>query len=124
MTLLLDTHAFLWWRLDDRRLKPAARDAIATAAVVFVSAASGWEVAIKQALGRLTLKESFRDMVESSGFRELPVTLAHAGGLSDLPDHHGDPFDRMLVVQAHLERATLVTHDRSFESYDIRVMWT
>lgn len=124
MTLLLDTHAFLWWRLDSRRLKRAARQAIASADLVWVSAASAWEVAIKRQLGRLELDEPFADMVADSDFRELPITFRHAEALLGLPPIHADPFDRMLVAQAQIEGATLVTHDRQLEPYGLSAIWT
>ena len=123
MKLLLDTHVVLWWRLDNRRLGTAARRAIATADLVLVSAASGWEVAIKQALGKLTLADPFGALVEDSDFDELPVTLRHAEQLRALPAHHNDPFDRMLVAQAQAEGVTIVTHDRRFRPYDVPVLW-
>ena len=123
MTLLLDTHVFLWWRLDSPRLKKPARNAIATAEIVWVSAASGWEVAIKQQLGRLHLTESFTATVAASDIRELAVTFRHTDHLSSLPMHHADPFDRMLVAQATAERATLVTHDRRLQPYDVTILW-
>ena len=119
MKLLLDTHVVLWWRLDSRRLRRNVRQRIATADIVWVSAASGWEVAIKQSLGKLTLADSFRSMVEDSDFDELPVTLRHAEHVFVLPPHHADPFDRMLIAQARIEGATVVTHDPQFEQYDV-----
>jgi PIN domain nuclease of toxin-antitoxin system len=121
--LLLDTHVVLWWRMDSPRLKRPAREAIATAELVWVSAASGWEVAIKQALGKLRLADSFAEMVRASEFGELPVTLRHAEELTRLAPHHADPFDRMLIAQAHVEGATLVTHDRQFRPYDVPIVW-
>jgi PIN domain nuclease of toxin-antitoxin system len=121
--LLLDTHAVLWWQTDDRRLPPAARRAIATADIVWVSAASGWEVAIKTALGRLRADEPFAVTVAGDGFTELPVTLAHAARLRALPTHHPDPFDRMLVAQAMVEGATLVTRDTALGGYGVPVLW-
>jgi PIN domain nuclease of toxin-antitoxin system len=124
MTLLLDTHVVLWWQRDDRRLGREARRAIAEAEVVWVSAVSGWEVAIKSALGRLRLQEPFRVLLAADDFTELPMTLAHADRLQLLPPHHADPFDRMLVAQALVERATLVSHDRAFEPYGARMIWT
>ena len=96
MKLLLDTHAILWWQRDDPCLNPAARRAIATADVVWVSAVSGWEVAIKCALGRL----------------------------NGLPAPHTDPFDRILVAQALTEHAPLVSHARAFEPYGAPMIWT
>ena len=122
MKLLLDTHVVLWWRLDSARLTRAVRQHIATAEIVWVSAASGWEVAIKQSLGTLRLADSFSWMVEDSDFDELPMTLRHAEHVGQLPRHHTDPFDRMLIAQARTEGATIVTHDPQFERYDIPVV--
>lgn len=123
MKLLLDTHAVLWWQADDRRLSVTARRAIATADVVWVSAASGWEVAIKAALGRLRADEPFAVTVAADDFTELPVTLAHAARLQALPSHHADPFDRLLVAQAMVEGATLVTRDAALGAYGVPVLW-
>jgi PIN domain nuclease of toxin-antitoxin system len=123
MTLLLDTLVVLWWRQNSSRITRQARRAIAGSDIVWVSAASGWEVAIKQALGKLRIDEAFSSMVESSDFRELPVTLRHTEQLTVLSHHHTDPFDRMLIAQAAVESATLVTHDRQFEAYDIPIIW-
>lgn len=124
MRLLLDTHVVLWWQTDDRRLGREARKAIATADIVWVSAVSGWEAAIKAALGRLRLDEKFRLLVAADDFTELPVALTHTERLLELPPHHGDPFDRLLVAQALAERATLVTHDRALAPYGVPVIWT
>jgi len=121
--LLLDTHVLLWWRAASPRLTPEVCDAIATADVVFVSAASAWEAAIKQALGRLRLPDPFAVGVEDSGFEQLAVTFDHAERSVALPPHHRDPFDRMLVAQALEEALTLVTHDRRFEPYAVEVLW-
>jgi PIN domain nuclease of toxin-antitoxin system len=121
--LILDTHVFLWWRIDSARLTAEARTAIATADVVFVSAASAWEAAIKAALGKLRLDDSFEKGVESSGFEKLPIQFAHAEGAGALPPHHRDPFDRMIIAQALIEDLTIVTHDRRLESYEARFLW-
>jgi PIN domain nuclease of toxin-antitoxin system len=120
--LLLDTHVVLWWRLDSSRLKRSVRQQIATADVVWVSAASGWEAAIKQGLGKLRLADSFPWMVDDSDFDELPVTLRHAEQVARLPPHHADPFDRMLIAQARVEGATIVTHDPQFERYEVPIV--
>jgi PIN domain nuclease of toxin-antitoxin system len=122
--LLLDTHVFLWWRTNSERLSLSAREAIATASIVFVSAASAWEAAIKIALGRLTLPEPFGVGVDRSGFRRLAISFEHAEAAAALPRHHGDPFDRMLVAQARLEAVTLVTHDQMLAPYDVTTLWT
>ena len=124
MKLLLDTHVIFWWQMDDRRLKARAREAIATADLVWISAVSGWEASIKQALGRLRIDEPFPLLVRTNEFTELPVTLEHTGRLAALEPHHTDPFDRLLAAQAQIEKATLVTHDRAFEPYGLSVIWT
>jgi PIN domain nuclease of toxin-antitoxin system len=124
VTLLLDTHVVLWWQRDDRRLNRAARQAIAEADVVWVSAVTGWEVAIKTTLGRLRMSEPFPALLAADDFTELPLNLAHTTRLQQLPPHHADPFDRMLVAQALVERATLVSHDRALEPYGVRMIWT
>ncbi len=124
MSLLLDTHVVLWWQRDDRRLKREARRAIATADIVWVSAVSAWEVAIKTALGRLQLAEPFSILMRVDDFTELALTVRHSERLAVLPVHHADLFDRMIVAQALVEGATIVTHDRAFEPYGAQVIWT
>lgn len=124
MKLLLDTHVVLWWQRDDRRLNKAARDAIAEADLVWVSAVSGWEVSIKSALGRVRIDEPFRVLIVADDFTELPLTMAHAEVLGRLPAHHADPFDRALIAQATVERATIVSHDRALEPYNVPTIWT
>lgn len=124
MSLLLDTHVVLWWRLNSRRIRPEVRRSIEAADRVLVSAVSGWEVAIKISLGRLRLKDPFSTLVERSEFEELPVRLTHTEHLVSLPPHHNDPFDRMLIVQAQVEGLTVVTHDRTLAPYDVAFIWT
>lgn len=124
MRLLLDTHAFLWWVADDRRLVAAAREAIASPdSVVHVSAASCWEASIKAALGRLEVGGAHLDLeIAGNDFVELPVTARHGWRAGQLPPHHQDPFDRLLIAQAQSEHLTIVTRDRAFASYDVRVL--
>ena len=124
MRLLLDTHVFLWWRDDSRKLRPHARQAIAEAQLVFVSAATAWEAAIKAALGRLQIPDTIEAGVVDSGFEKLPISFSHAESAARLPPHHADPFDRMLVAQARAEGLTLVTHDRWLAPYEIEILWT
>ena len=114
----------IWWRANDAHLSIVAREAISTASLVFVSAASAWEIAIKAALGRIRLPRAFAEGVEDSGFIQLPIGFEHAAAVELLPPHHSDPFDRMIVAQAKVERLVLVTHDRIFESYGVPVIWT
>ena len=125
MNLLLDTHVFLWWIDDAPELGPAARDAIADPqALVLISAASAWEIAVKAALGRISIhRDDVLGAIHDSGFTELPVRAEHGLTAGALPPHHRDPFDRMLVAQAHVERLTLVTRDRRIEPYDVQVLW-
>lgn len=127
MNLLLDTQALLWWREGSRKLGSRARAAIETeATTVRVSAATGWELAIKSRSGRLRLREPLHlwlpAALESSGFLALPVTLDHAIGVAGLPDHHADPFDRLLIAQARQEDLTIVTSDTAFGAYDVRLL--
>ena len=124
MKLLLDTHVVLWWVRDDPRLKPAARKAIATADIVWVSAATAWEIAIKVSCRRLLVSEPVHVTVAADDFMELPISLAHAETAATLPPHHADPFDRLLVAQARAEGATIVTHDRALEPYGASILWT
>ena len=124
MRLLLDTHVFLWWRDDSRKLRANARHAIADAQIVFVSAATAWEAAIKAALGRLQIPDTIEAGVIESGFEKLPISFSHAESAAHLPSHHADPFDRMLVAQARAEGLTLVTHDRRLAAYAIEILWT
>lgn len=124
MRLLLDTHVVLWWQTEDRRLNAEARHAIEMADIAWVSAVSGWEAAIKTALGRLRIDEPFSLLLGIDDFTELPVSLAHVERLKALAPHHKDPFDRLLVAQALVEKATIVTHDRAFEPYGADMIWT
>jgi len=116
--LLLDTHIFLWWCADDARLGPVERDAIRTPSNdIYLSAASVWEMMIKQALGRLQIPELPSEAAIRMGMHRLPVTMEHAEATSALPALHRDPFDRMLVAQAHVESLTLMTDDQVIRSY-------
>lgn len=123
MQLLLDTHVVLWWQEDAPELRPDVRKAIASADVVFVSAASAWEVEIKRALGKLTIPAPFSDAVSLNHFTELPITMRHTRAITALPLHHRDPFDRMLVAQALVEGCTLVTGDRALAPYGIPLIF-
>lgn len=121
--LLLDTHVWLWWQANDRRLARAARTAIARAAEVYVSAASAWEMEIKVALGKLEVPEDIAAAVDDGGFRELPVHFRHITALPTLPVHHRDPFDRLLLAQARVDGLTLVTADPALPPYGVPHIW-
>lgn len=117
MRLLLDTHALLWW-LADEGLTAQARDAIADPAnLVLVSAATAWEISIKKALGKLAAPDDLEYQMDVGGFAPLPISIAHAVTAGQLPRHHEDPFDRMLIAQAFAEELTIVTRDKRFEDY-------
>lgn len=128
MALLLDTHTFIWWATSDARLSRNAHEAIAERdADVFLSVVTPWEMTIKSALGRLDLKESPRGLVYAQigrhGFQPLDVSLEHVLGVADLPHHHADPFDRLLIAQARSESLTLVSGDEVFPRYELPVLW-
>lgn len=124
MKLLVDTHALIWAARDPGRLSERAHDELRNPENdVWVSAVSGWEIALKRARGRLRFPDPDRKMLSTLGFRELPVSLVHAAELAILPDHHRDPFDRMLIAQARHERFTLVSTDRVFDDYDVDLVW-
>ena len=122
--LLVDTHAVLWWLADDPALSTAAREAIAAPDnELLVSVASLWEIAIKKSLGKLTAPDDLPVTISDEGFGWLPVGAPHAWHVHELPLHHRDPFDRLLVAQAHLERLTVITADRRFDDYGIETCW-
>ena len=121
--LLLDTHTFLWWLSGHRSLGSRAETLISDPEnVVYVSAASIWEIAIKKGLGKLQAPAGFDEIVETEGFEQLPVDLFHAEQAGALPAHHRDPFDRMLVAQAQAEGLTILSGDREISLYGVRVL--
>lgn len=112
MRLLADTHALLWWLDDDPRLSLVAREALPSPeALLYISAVSVWEVAIKRRLGEIEVDGDLVAEIAANGFLELPITARHAQEAVNLPRHHDDPFDRMLIAQARLEGLTLITWD-------------
>jgi len=118
MRLLLDTHVFIWCIKNDRRLSKAAQSKIATATDVYISSASIWEATIKIKLKKLDVKiENMVDSITKSGFLELPITAQHAAAISQLPDIHRDPFDRILIAQAMIEPLTFLTADAELKNY-------
>jgi PIN domain nuclease of toxin-antitoxin system len=126
--VLLDTHAFLWWITDDPRLSTSARAVIADAAnELFLSAASGWEMAIKARLGRLEVAGDLPRVIPahmaSNAVQSLPVQMGHALSVHGLPDIHRDPFDRILVAQGLAEQMPILTQDENIAKYEVRVIW-
>jgi PIN domain nuclease of toxin-antitoxin system len=124
MRYLLDTHVLLWWVDDDPKLRPEIRTTVADPDHdIVVSAASIWEAAIKRAVGKLRFETPvLMDTLRYGGLRVLPITAEHALTAGDLPRHHDDPFDRMLVAQAMTERLTLVTSDGRLRDYQVAII--
>lgn len=121
MTLLLDTHTLLWWLDDPALLSKAARNAIANGKnAVYVSAASAWEIAIKRALGKLTVPDDLEAVLASNRFLPLAVTLRHALATFNLPPIHRDPFDRLLLAQSKIEGLTFVSRDANVPLYGVQ----
>ena len=128
MRLLLDTHAFLWWVDDSRRLSRKARAAIANRdSACYLSLASVWEMAIKVSVDRLKLPSAVdrfvSEQMAANAFEPLPIDLRHAGDVARLPFHHRDPFDRLLVAQALSEALAIVSADPVFVKYGVKRVW-
>ena len=128
MRLLLDTHAFLWWVDDDKRLSRNARTAIADRTnECLVSVASCWEIAIKVSLGKLALGSSvdrfLPAQMAANGFHLLAIEFAHTARVSHLTFHHRDPFDRLLAAQALVDDLSVVSRDRIFRRYGVKRVW-
>jgi PIN domain nuclease of toxin-antitoxin system len=126
--LLLDTHAFLWWVTDDQALSGTARTAIADESnIIFVSAATAWEIATKLRLGRLDeaagAGDRFTELVAADGFSLMPIDACHALKAGSYRVPHRDPFDRMLAAQSALEGMKLVTRDSAFRQFGTDVYW-
>ncbi len=123
--MLLDTHIFLWWLADDQRLPSGWQDKLKNGRnLVYVSAVSIWELAIKKSIGKLTIKTQIdlSDLIHESGFAELPVSARHAAGVESLSLHHADPFDRLLIAQAQIETLSIMTMDAVFRDYDVALV--
>lgn len=128
MRLLADTHAMLWWMRDDPRLSRRARALLADGAnEVLWSLASSWEIAVKTGTGKLRLDRPlhrlYADLVSEQGVVLLPIGHDHCARVADLPLHHRDPFDRMLVAQAQHERVPLLSADSKLKPYDVELLW-
>jgi PIN domain nuclease of toxin-antitoxin system len=126
--LLLDTHALLWWLADDSALPSLARKNISSRGhTIYVSAATAWEIATKYRIGKLPqgaeLASRFDSILASESFESLPISTSHGVRAGMLPGPHRDPFDRMLIAQAHVEGLTLVSNDKIFDEYKLRRLW-
>ncbi len=128
MNILLDTHTFLWWITDSSRLSEVARNLMSDSNNnLYWSAASSWETAIKYELGRLPLPEKpeifLPPELNANRVESIPITDEHAFHAGQLPRHHRDPFDRMLIAQARMESLILLSSDSLFGDYDVDVRW-
>ncbi len=128
MSLLLDTQALLWFVLDDTRLSNEARERITlTDTPVLVSSASLWEIAIKISLGKYELSKPFgefwNDQFNINKFTLLPITVSHAAQVVELPFHHRDPFDRLIIAQALVEGVSVAGNDAVFDKYGVERIW-
>ena len=128
MRALLDTHAFIWWANNDPSLTPLAKAVIGDSSnEIFLSAVSTWEMAIKIAIGKLTLTQPLSlfvsVQVSQYQFKPLPITHDHAYRVQALPLHHNDPFDRLLIAQSMVENLTILTTDAKFAPYGIPTVW-
>lgn len=128
MRVLLDTHAFLWWINDDARLSEGAQEIFSDGDnELLFSAASGWEMAIKAGLGKLTVAGTLGPYLTThladNAIEVLPISLSHAVGVTELPNLHRDPFDRLLISQALLEKLPMLTADPQIADYPIEVIW-
>ncbi len=127
MEVLVDTHAVIWWFEGATGLSKRAATIIASSGnLVLISAAVGWELAIKVNLGKFntpSLVQGLHGLIEREGFAELPISLEHAIRAGLLPLHHRDPFDRLLVAQAQAMGAPILSADRALDAYDVRRIW-
>jgi len=124
LKLLLDTHAALWFLSGDTRLSEnAKRQLTDDTNRILLSAAVVWEVAIKRSLGKLAVPAEYLSLLLDAGVQPLAVSIAHAAAVEQLPPHHRDPFDRMLVAQAGIEGASVVSRDDALRPYDVTLIW-
>jgi len=128
MRLLLDTHAFLWWLDGNRRLPKRARALISEEAnIIFVSAASAWEISTKSRLGKLPgaidVAADLTRIITAQAFTPLDITILHAQRAGHLPGDHRDPFDRMLAAQAQIEDLPIISNDEAFANFGVERIW-
>lgn len=128
MNVLLDTHAFLWWVIDDPQLSNTARTIIADPTnTIYLSVISAWEIIIKERTGKLALPEPPQTYIPSrlasNRFISLNVQMQHVLQIAALPDHHRDPFDRLLIAQSQVENIPLLTVDHLISQYSVDIIW-
>lgn len=123
MTYLLDTHIILWWLEDSHELRHETKSLIMNPEHrMLISTASIWEINIKIGIGKLKVSKEYTDILVNDGFEVLDIQLSHTMKVLELPGFHGDPFDRILIAQAMIEEATLVTRDKKITQYPVSFM--
>ncbi len=127
MRFILDTHVWIWWIAEPERLSEQAVQMIeASENQVFISTASAWELSIKYSLGKIKLPSNIEDffmfIFPKCGFTTIRVEFIHALKVASLPHHHNDPFDRLLIAQAQIEKMPIITADKKFSKYDIEII--
>ena len=128
MKALLDTHTFLWWITDDPKLSLRVRGIISDGEnEIFISAVTGWEIAIKSQIGRLKLPDEpqrfILEQLKINGMKSLPIEMRHALHTSTLPTYHQDPFDRILIAQAQMEDLPVLSADQEIGKYEVTIIW-
>jgi len=128
MKAVLDTHTFLWWITDQSGLSERVKEILKDKeAQLFISAVTGWEIAIKTQLKRISLPETpplfIPKQIRKNNFEHLPVTILHTLAVYGLPMIHQDPFDRLLIAQARCEKIPIITKDQLIQQYDVKVIW-
>ena len=128
MKYLLDTHAFLWFVLDDKRISTTAKSIIKDSKnEIFFSAASAWEIAIKMKLNRLRIKGNLEpfiiEQLSTNNIVPLSITIYHSLYIEQLPQIHKDPFDRIIIAQSIVENLQLISTDKNIRKYNIKVVW-
>jgi PIN domain nuclease of toxin-antitoxin system len=128
MNLLLDTHAFLWWVTDNPQLSPIVRSIIIDPSnTIYFSVISAWEIIIKYQTGKLTLPETATTYISSrlaaNNFSTLPVEMSHVLKVASLPNHHRDPFDRLLIAQSQVQQISIATVDTLIRQYPVATIW-
>lgn len=123
MKYLLDTHTLLWWLEDNPTLSRKAKQIISlNKNIIYVSSVSAWEIAIKKSLGKLEAPDNLEEMIRENNFVPLSISIVHALDIIKLPNHHDDPFDRLLIAQAKYEKLILITRDANIAKYKISVV--
>lgn len=123
MKLLLDTHVLLWWLNNNKPLSKEAFQSISKSTnMVFISVATAWEISIKKALGKLQAPDDLEEALLANRFQPLPISVSHALLAGQLPPHHDDPFDRLLIAQSVIEGLALVTRDQKQQLYDVKTI--